>query len=126
MCSCLIMLLLHGCSPSPSTVLTFDAIDSGGRLCPCMFVLNGDWAVAAEGRNFANVAADDVYSIVMPAGWESVEIIAVPITVASGQVVQVPKSRKEAGELVGFASEARLIRRTDPPRHLFILSRVPR
>ncbi|MBL8724202.1 MAG: hypothetical protein JNK49_09155 [Planctomycetes bacterium] len=112
------------CSGVPTRTFQIDAIDVEDQPVPCIVVVDGDWAQAAERGQVVNIDGKRplAVTVAFPRPEANIIVAAVPVD-AAGKPEKLPKSREESRALTEFLSDYRDVRLTDPDRTLFILRR---
>lgn len=112
------------CAGVPTRTFQIDAVDVEDQPVPCLVVVDGNWAQAAEKGQLVNVDGKRplAVTVAFPRPEANIVVAAVPLD-AQGKPEKLPKSREESKALTEFLSDYRDVRLTDPERTLFILRR---
>lgn len=116
-------LTMVACSGIPTRTFQFDAIDVEDQQVPCLVVVDGDWAGAADRGQLVNVGGVETLSLEIAFKSPQVNIVAAPVPVdpATGKPSKLPKSRDESKAMTDYLCDHRDLMITDQQKTLLIV-----
>lgn len=121
----LALLSLTACGSVPKRTFTIEAIDNDDyrKPWPCLVVVDGDWAGAAQRKQFINLNGNEPLQLELTFDQPKHQVEVVPVRVVNGEVNKVPLTELESLAETDRRLERRELFAGDAEKQKFVISR---